>query len=57
MLGHLATCLENAEAIEESMDIDLTVTFKNSSTSKGIINKVKRLTHIRMPYNHIATHH
>lgn len=58
MLGHLATCLGNAEAIKENNSIDFIIKFKNFSTWKGTINKVKRLVHmIGIPYNHITTHH
>ena len=39
------------QAIKENTDIDLIIKFKNSSTSKSTINKVKRLAHmIRIPY-------
>ena len=38
----MATCLENA-SIKENIDIDLAIKFKNSFTSKGTINKVKRV--------------
>lgn len=38
----MATCLENA-SIKENIDIDWAIKFKNSFTSKGTINKVKRV--------------
>lgn len=57
MLGHLAACLENTEAIKENIAIDLIIKLKNFSTSKGTINKVKRLVHVTgIPYNSVTTH-
>lgn len=57
MLGHLATCLEKCRSHKENIDRDLIIKFKNFSTPKGTINKVKRLAHVTgIPYNQATTH-